>query len=292
MRPVVLFLVLLINPFTLFSQVDTVSVMVEKKEEQKEKRIKVYNTKPIINVPIIAGGFVSNYFGIKKLKSKPGLDSAVAVMLSPDQLHWFDRSAAMQNPAIAKRSMLYSDIALNTAIISPLILLFDDEIKRDALQIGVIYLTTEAIMANAYSWGVGHLNRMRPYVYNPRESIERRTRMGSFNSFYGGHVAAAASCGFFVAKVYSDYHPDMKNRGLLFTAAAIPSAVVFYFRHKAGMHFPSDNIAGMAGGAFLGFIVPHLHKNRKLNKDISLIPSFNGDHAGFTLKVEFDGKDY
>src|SRR5688572_6799018 len=64
------------------------------------ERLKVYNTKPIINIPIIAGGFITNYFGIKKLKSKPGLDSQTVVQLGPHDINWFDRDATVQDPAI------------------------------------------------------------------------------------------------------------------------------------------------------------------------------------------------
>lgn len=247
---------------------------------------RIYNTKPWVEAPIVVGGFIANYFGIKKLKSKPGLDSATAVSLTPLDVPWFDRDAAVQDPAKAKRMMFYSDIALNTAIVLPLALLADKEIKSRALQIGLLFVVTEAFMANAYSWGVGHLNRKRPYVYNPQESIGRRTRRGSFNSFYGGHTAAASSCAFFIAKVYNDYYPDSKLRPWLFAAAIVPPATVAYFRHKAGMHFPSDNLAGMVGGAAIGILVPHFHKYRGKKNNVSLLP-VSGPYNGFLLSLNF-----
>jgi membrane-associated phospholipid phosphatase len=49
------------------------------------------------------------------------------------------------------------------------------------------------------------------------------------------------------------------------------------------MHFPSDIIVGIAGGAFLGTIVPHLHKKRNPDKKTSFYPTFNG--FAMTIKL-------
>jgi membrane-associated phospholipid phosphatase len=242
----------------------------------------VYRVRPLIAVPIIVGGFVTNYYGVRFLKSKPGLDSSVAAGLSPSDVNAFDRGAARQNPANAASFMKASDIGLTATVLFPVFLLGDKKIRKDFFQISIIYLETMAIMSNAYSWGVGHLNRKRPYVFNTDESFKRRTRQGSFNSFYAGHPAACAAATFFIVKVFHDYHPDSKLTPYLYAAALIPPAFVGYCRYKAGMHFPSDIIAGIAAGAFIGTIVPHLHK-RKSDK-LSIFPTGNG--ILMTLKLD------
>jgi hypothetical protein len=252
------------------------------KKEEPFKKHAVYRVRPYIAAPLIVGGFVANYYGVRYLKSKPGLDSAVAAKLSPADVNAFDRGAARQNPAHAVSFMKASDVGLTATVLFPVFLLADKKVRKDFLQIGVIYLETMAIMSNAYSWGVGHINRKRPYVFNTEENFKRRTRKGSFNSFYAGHPAACAASTFFIVKVFRDYHPDSKLIPYLYGAALIPPIVNGYFRYKAGMHFPTDIIAGIVAGAFIGTIVPHLHK-RKSDK-LSIYPTGTG--ILMTLKLD------
>lgn len=252
--------------------------------QSPEERKSVYRIKLWIDAPIIVGGMVSNYFGVRTLKGKEGLDSATAVSLSPENINAFDRGASKQDPSNAERAMLLSDISLGSTFIFPSLLLLDKDIRHDGLKVGVVFLTTMSAMSNVYSWGVGHIDKYRPYVYNPEESLSRRMRRGSRNSFYGGHAAAAASVSFFAAKVFHDYHPGHKLTPWLFGAALIPPAVVGYYRYKAGMHFPSDLLAGIGVGAAIGIIVPQLHKPR--HKNISFYPLFGpGNGLAMTIKL-------
>lgn len=248
------------------------------------ERKSVYRVRPVIDGAIIVGGLVSNYFGVRVLKGKKGVDYATVSQLSPADVNAFDRGAAKQDPSYADQAMKLSDITLTASFVYPAALLLDKCVRKDALKVGVVFLTTMSVMANAYSWGVGHINKYRPYVYNTNESIERRTRNGSRNSFYGGHAAAAASVSFFAAKVYHDYHPGSKLTPYLFGAALIPPAVVGYFRYKAGMHFPSDLICGSIAGAIFGVAVPQLHKCK--NRNISLFPMI-GPGNGVAMTIDF-----
>jgi membrane-associated phospholipid phosphatase len=251
---------------------------------QDPQKQNVYRVKWWIDAPIIAVGLVSNYYGVRVLKGKEGLDSASVVQLTPEDINSFDRGAAKQDPAYAEKAMKLSDITLAGTFICPALLLTDKPIRKDAVKIGIIFLTTMSAMSNLYSWGVGHIDKYRPYVYNPEESMERRTRNGSRNSFYGGHAAAAASVSFFAAKVFHDYHPGHKLTPWLFGAAIIPPLVVGYFRYKAGMHFPSDILCGIGAGAALGIVIPQLHKPR--HKNISFYP-FMGPNNGMAMVIKF-----
>ncbi|MFL5730260.1 MAG: phosphatase PAP2 family protein [Cytophagaceae bacterium] len=244
-------------------------------QDEGYKKNSVYKLNPWVTVPVIVGGFVTNYYGILHLKAKPGLDSATVAQLSPADVNRFDRGASRQDPAVADKFMKASDIGLTAIVLTPVFLLADKNPRKDFTRISLIYLETMSIMANAYSWGVGNLNRKRPYVFNTEESFKRRTRAGSFNSFYAGHPAACAASTFFIVKVFHDYHPGSKLTPWLYGAALIPPLGVAYCRYKAGMHFPTDIIAGIAAGAFIGTIVPHLHK-KKGDKKLSLYPTFNG----------------
>jgi membrane-associated phospholipid phosphatase len=245
-------------------------------QEQAYVKNSIYKLNPWITVPIIVGGFVTNYYGVKYLKSKPGIDSATVAKLSPADVNAFDRGASKQNPADAVPFQKASDIGITATVLLPAFLFADKNIRTDFVRVSLIYLETMSIMSNAYSWGVGHINRKRPYVYNTNESFKRRTRQGSLNSFYGGHPAACAAATFFAVKVFHDYHPGSRLTPYLYVAALIPPAVVGYFRYREGMHFPTDIIAGIAGGALLGTIVPALHKKKRDDKKMSFYPTFNG----------------
>jgi membrane-associated phospholipid phosphatase len=70
-----------------------------------------------------------------------------------------------------------------------------------------------------------------------------------------------------LAKVYTDYHQikGLKRIGI-FTLAAIPPALVGYYRTEAGKHFKSDVITGFVSGAICGILVPEFHKDYNKRK--------------------------
>lgn len=233
-----------------------------------------YKLKPAIDVPLTVGGAALCIPGLKYLRDKPYLDSAYAVQLKPEDVNRFDRGATRYTNN-SKHSG-FSDIALYSSFLLPVLLLADKEVRADAPKVGFLYLQTMAIMANAYLWGVGSTERIRPYVYNPDTPIENKLGRGTTNSFFAGHPAAAAASTFFFAKVYSDYHPDSKLKNVFWGAAIIPPAVVAYFRYKDGQHFPTDIIAGIPLGFAIGVLVPHLHKTKTGSDKVQIYPSREG----------------
>ena len=91
--------------------------------------------------------------------------------------------------------------------------------------------------------------------------MEFKLGRSATDSFFSGHVSMAAGASFFMAKVLSDYHPDLgAKKWLLYGAALIPPAFVGYTRYRGLMHFPTDLLLGAAVGAAVGISVLHLHK--------------------------------
>jgi membrane-associated phospholipid phosphatase len=117
--------------------------------------------------------------------------------------------------------------------------------------------------------------------------MDTRRRGGAKNSFYAGHVALVGTSTFFMAKVYSDYHPHSGFNWLLFTVAAGATGTVAYCRYDAGQHFPTDILIGATMGTLTGILVPHFHKNKELReKGLTVLPFF-GETNGLSAVYRF-----
>ena len=169
----------------------------------------------------------------------------------------------------------------------PALLMLDREIRQDWAPVLLLYLQSEAIVGNLFSWGAAvHIDRIRPLVYNPEVSYEDKTFKRNKNSFYSGHTSTSATASFFVAKVYCDYHPELGNKKFyIYGLALIPPVFTGYFRYKGMKHFPTDVLTGLMVGAATGILVPHLHKHRK-HENLTFVP-FTGQYSGISLNLTF-----
>lgn len=231
-----------------------------------------YKVRPITDGAITLSTGIIGLIGYEYiLRGKEPLDSSFVVTLSPEDVNKFDRGATQYFNNVVP----FDDIALYTTLLLPASLIADRSIRSQAGKIGLLYLETMGVMGIAYTWGVGFTNRIRPYVYNPNVQLEKKLEEGTKNSFYAGHPAAAATASFFLAKVYHDFHPDSKLTRFLWAGAVVPPATVAYLRYRNGQHFFSDILFGIPLGAFIGIIIPHLHKKKEL-KNLSIQPLPSG----------------
>lgn len=239
----------------------------------------------------LSGGFsavatAANVYAIPKIiKAKPGITDAELAALNPDAANSIDRWALKLDPT--KREMNYqrSDIVLPICVISAAALGFDKQIRKDWLRIFFMYYETHAITFSLYNFspfGPAFQNKIRPYSYYDEFHAAERQTGNQRNSLYSGHTASAAAATFFMAKVYSDYHPELgKKRYLLYAAASVPALYEGYLRMKALAHFPSDILVGFIIGATAGVAVPELHKYRDRRLHIGMVPTPAG--PGFSL---------
>ena len=248
---------------------------------------KVYNVRAVVDIPITVGALALNYFGNNILREKTPLDSTTIANLDPNDINAFDRCATQQDASYAHTADKISDYGMFVCFATPLLFLADKKIRKDWAPLLLLYLETGLIVGSLYSWGAAmHVDRIRPYVYHPEIPMWRKTGVGTQTSFYSGHVSSSAAACFFVAKVFSDYHPEWgRKKYLVFGAAALPPIFVAYHRVKAMEHFPTDVIAGFIVGTATGILVPHLHKNKKAN--LAILPVATGRFNGFAMTYKF-----
>ncbi len=247
----------------------------------------VYNVNPWGDGAITLAGAFLNYWGLDITDQKAPLDSLEINQLDAMDINAFDRSATRQDASYIYKARDISDIGMQASVLLPVLLMLDKEIRQDWAPVLLLYLQSQAITGSIWSWGAAmHIDRIRPVVYSPDASYEEKTFYRNRNSFFSGHTSTSATASFFTAKVYCDYHPELGNKKFIFYGlAVIPPAFTGYYRYKGMKHFPTDVLAGMAVGAAVGILTPHLHKNRK-NKNLTWIP-VTGRYTGLAMSLTF-----
>jgi len=249
----------------------------------------VYNIKYKVDIPITVGMFALNIYGFNRLSQKSTLDSLEVLALDQNNVWAFDRHVFSQSHPAPPNTYTISDYGLWISFLSPALLFIDKKIRKDWLDITILYLETQSINLNIYLWaGPVFTTRVRPLVYMEDESWDYKLGPETTDSFFSGHVAMAAGASFFIAKVLSDYHPELgSKKWWLYGGALIPPAFVGYFRYRGFMHFPTDLLLGLVVGAAVGVSGPQIHKiSRKVNKNMSLVP-FTGRSTGLLFTMKF-----
>ena len=250
----------------------------------EEEHWQVYKIKPAIDIPVTVLGGGWTLYAFSHIYNREHSTVAEINALNPADINGFDRWAVnvfSEKAATASNYFLYGAMPL------PLFLLFDKQIRSDAGKIGLLYLESMAVTGTLYSTAVISANRFRPYAYNPEAPMAFRQGGGAKNSFFAGHVALVGTSTFFIAKVFSDYHPESKLRPYLWTAAALATATTGYLRHRGGRHFPSDILTGAAVGTLSGILIPQFHKIKLIkNQNMTLLP-FVGPSRGIAMLYRF-----
>ncbi|NQX97984.1 MAG: phosphatase PAP2 family protein [Flavobacteriales bacterium] len=202
--------------------------------------------------------------------------------LDANKINRFDRGAINNNSSSARTN---SNIILYSGMALPLLFLNNHHTKKDFVPLFVMSTEVFAITSGLTLNAKFLFNRTRPLAYNSGFSDELRTDKTSRLSFFSGHTAQTAAFSIFMAKVITDYHPNMRTGykiGIWSFALALPTATGFY-RVKGGKHFNTDVITGFAVGATIGFLVPHLHKRKDKTSNLTMAPfNYNGA-TGLTL---------
>lgn len=220
------------------------------------KRQSVYKYRLGLDIPI---GLITLGTGTTALilhKKKKPLTFEELSNLKPTDVNKFDRYAIYQH---SKASAIASDVFQYTAMASPALLFIDKDIRKDWKTVMPIWMETFALTSALTMFTKELAQRKRPYVYSDYGNGNKYGK-DAISSMWSGHTAITAASTYFIAMVYSDYHPHSRWKPLMWTGAAIIPALTGLTRVKAGKHYWTDVLTGYAVGALVGTLTPFLHR--------------------------------
>ena len=239
---------------------------------------------------VILGGLALEEVGVAWISNKSTISTGELQNLDRNDISPIDSWVLKLNPSkIHEYKILSNELASVTAIL-PALTMIDPSIRKDWLDVLLIYMQTQTITNNLYLYspfGATFQNRLRPVVYNIAVDTADRTTSNNRNSMYSGHVATSAEASFFAAKVYCDYHPELgNNKYLVYCVASIPPLLMSYARLRALAHFPTDIAVGFGVGALCGILVPELHRLQTDNISVGIYSS--SDATGIAMRWNTD----
>ncbi len=138
--------------------------------------------------------------------------------------------------------------------------MLDNNIRNDFEQLGLMYFQNLSISAGLSLVLKGIFDRSRPLCYNENVPLNEKTTLFARRSFPSGHSTLAFASAVFFAKVYNDYFNDSEHISYVWGGALIAAGLVGTYRILAGVHFPSDVIAGALIGSAIGYAIPEIHR--------------------------------
>jgi membrane-associated phospholipid phosphatase len=264
------------------------SILLKPIDASATQKRSVYRIKNGIDIPLTVAGDAWSLYGMSVIYNRDSIPASEILALDRNDINKFDRPVSYN---YSKKAAKASDYFFYGSMPLPLVLLFDKKIRRDGLKVGLLYLEAVGITGALYVTSAMLADRMRPYSYNDKADMSVRTRGGARNSFFAGHVAVVATSVFFTAQVYIDYHPEMKNKWILYSAAGALTATTGILRNVAGQHFYTDVALGVTVGTLSGLLTPYFHKRKIIkNSKITLLPNIRGASTGFTFLYSLDKK--
>ena len=224
-------------------------------------------------IALTAGG------GILSNKKDHNLTLAQIQSLNRNSVNRFDRIATKQWSLSAAQFSNYPNRiipALAAAVVIPQL---KNKQWKNAATLGIMYTEvllftrgfTEIIKSTA--------GRTRPYLYNDAYTTQQRFdwqgKEGpvASTSFISGHSSKTFAFAVFLSKTYTDiYGRNIWSRIIWGTSLSIATATA-YARVKAGVHFPTDVIAGAVVGSAIGYFIPVLHKIKPERLSVTATPN-------------------
>ena len=250
----------------------------------------LYHINPWITGSGVLVGGVADLMALNSIRHKETITDAEFNTLNTDIINRFDKWALHLNTTRYEGIEIYATIVNTASVLLPLALFTNERIVKDWTTVLGLYLEVQSISLAMYLLSpLGPLfqNKFRPIVYyNNLTRAERNTGYNR-NSFYSGHTASVSTATFFMAKVYSDFHPELgADKFWLYAAAAVPPLIVGYIRIKGLNHFPSDVLSGFGLGALCGVLVPELHRFKDKSYSFGMYSSPESTGINITMPLQ------
>lgn len=252
----------------------------------------VYRSDLWIDAPLCLAGGTALYAGLHAQGDRTPLSLHMVQAAQWKDIPAFDRMALRIDPSAQKRALAASNQVLYGTVAAPLLLIgLDPRIRHEWGNVATMYVEAATMVGGLQSWTCMAAGRYRPITYIGSATMEQRTDPQNTHSFFSGHTASTATASFFMAKVLDDMHPELgPHRWWLYGAAAIPPALVGYYRIQGGKHFPSDVLTGALIGAAAGVLVPELHRSRSRNGKgggLALLPITAPNMMGVSASISW-----
>jgi membrane-associated phospholipid phosphatase len=219
---------------------------------------------PVVDGVVITTGvtfdeLLSEVISTGEIKPTPPSPNAVNHLLS------IDRAAVTQtiDPHAGSYSSLGLYAAFAYAVVDPLMSGWRDGWRAglvDAVMYGESYAVTGAVTDITKI----AVRRPRPIDYaacsgmNVASECDQTDLQLSFFSLHAARTAAISATATYLAFIRSGWrHP---RPWITLGVGTTLTALVSYWRVRAGEHFPTDVIMGSVAGAGIGVLVPHFHR--------------------------------
>jgi membrane-associated phospholipid phosphatase len=236
-----------------------------------------------IDAPLLSVGCAAAGVSLYLYSVRPAAGWLETIRARKGNLNEFDRPAVgMYLPGAA----LASDVLTAAASVTPLLLTVPYLKKREyvkAVTLAVMYaevlLFVEAVNVMCKSL----VNRKRPYMYVSNLFDRKPRDRFSSSSFYSLHASIAFGSMVFLSTAVCDLF-ESGLRYLVFAGALTLAGAAGYLRFAAGLHFPTDILAGALIGTVIGYCIPALHR---LRSDTIGVSFFSGEVTGIQVQLRF-----
>jgi len=226
---------------------------------------------------ILGGGSLVTGVGYFLEKNITPLSIQEISTLSRSDVNTFDRSATKN---WSKSLTTLSDASIAIAMLAPLTLLLDKNIRKDFQTVSTMYFETLLFATFLPSIAKGTTERIRPFVYNADAPQNIKLEAEAKKSFFSGHTTVAFASAVFLSSVYDGYFPESKYTRYVWAGSLITASLVGYLRYASGNHYPTDILTGAVVGSAIGYLIPYFHKVNKGPLDLFSTLNSNG---GFTV---------
>jgi membrane-associated phospholipid phosphatase len=208
-----------------------------------------------IDIPVLAVSAI--LASARLLRSEPPTCQKLADHCDPASLNALDRNfAGTWRPGWGT----YSDVGLATLSVGSAVLLLGDEGPLSALNDMVVVAESGFVATALPSMTTLATSRPRPYAFGSKAPLSERNSGGAALSFISSHtsISFAVATSMFIAM--KRLHPHSALPWIVLGVGLAMASSVATARMLAGLHFPTDVMAGAVMGAAVGTVISSVHR--------------------------------